>query len=59
MLPLHLELFLRCWQTNLEKWPRAFDDIAPHLSYGWAGRAALREIFHLSVSLAQRAWLPG
>jgi len=54
MMPLHFELFLRCWQVNLKQWPKAFDDVARNLSYGWTEKAALRQIFRLSVSLARR-----
>ena len=51
LLPEHLELFLRCWEINLELWPETFNDVSGGLRYSLIEKTILKTLLNTGVFL--------
>ena len=54
LLPEHLELFLRCWEINLELWPETFNDVSGGLRYSLIEKTILKTLLNTGVFLSLR-----
>ncbi|MEN6443966.1 MAG: radical SAM protein [Methanoregula sp.] len=54
LLPEHLELFLRCWEINLELWPEMFNEVSGGMRYSLIEKTILRTLLNTGVFLSLR-----
>jgi len=54
LLPEHFELFFRCWEINLELWPKTFNDVSGGLRYSLIEKTILKTLLNTGVFLSLR-----
>lgn len=54
LLPEHFELFFRCWEIDLELWPKTFKDVSRGLMHSRIEKTIMKTLLDIGVYLSLR-----